>query len=249
MRLRDSYGLPVGRGETKFSDVSVPEPHGGVGLATFPRRLVGSWAVLAIGACGILAAEVPRSSQPARRSVLIKDVPHVRQKPDFCGEACVAMYLNKLGVQADQDYVYDQSGLSPVHGRGCYTRELTAALKRIGFRVGSGGTKVSAQNSAAELNAAFGDLHADLAKGIPSIACMHYDDQPNTTEHFRLILGYDAATDEVVYHEPARAEGKYRRMKRAMFLKLWPLKYDAKEWTVIRLRLEPGRIANSPPSA
>ena len=26
-------------------------------------------------------------------SVLIQDVPHVRQKPDFCGEACVAAYL------------------------------------------------------------------------------------------------------------------------------------------------------------
>jgi hypothetical protein len=30
-------------------------------------------------------------------SVLIPRVPHIRQKPDFCGEACVAMALNRLG--------------------------------------------------------------------------------------------------------------------------------------------------------
>ena len=34
-------------------------------------------------------------------SVLIKDVPHVRQKPDFCGEACVEMVLKTRGHKAD----------------------------------------------------------------------------------------------------------------------------------------------------
>ena len=37
---------------------------------------------------------------------------------------------------------------------------------------------------------------------------------PDTTEHFRLVLGYDAETDEVIYHEPAEADGAYRRMPR-----------------------------------
>jgi len=70
-------------------------------------------------------------------SVLIRDVPHVRQKPDFCGEACAEMYLRKLKIDADQDYIFDQSGLDPVLGRGCYTRDLARALKQIGFRIGN----------------------------------------------------------------------------------------------------------------
>jgi len=32
------------------------------------------------------------------KDVLIKDVPHVQQKNDFCGEACAEMYLQKLGI-------------------------------------------------------------------------------------------------------------------------------------------------------
>lgn len=175
-------------------------------------------------------------------SVLINHVPHVKQKPDFCGEACVAMYLSKLGKSMDQDFVFDASGLDPKLGRGCYTRELHQALRKIGFQPGTGGYTINVARAEQELEAQFKLLHADLVAGIPSIICMHYDDRPNTTEHFRLILGYDAATDEVLYHEPAVAEGGYQRMKRAMLIKLWPLKYQPTEWTVICMRLAPGRL-------
>jgi hypothetical protein len=59
-------------------------------------------------------------------SVLIRDVPFVRQKPDFCGEACAEMYLRKLKVAVDQDYVFDKSGLDPVPDRwDLQTRRLT----------------------------------------------------------------------------------------------------------------------------
>ncbi|MEM7396654.1 MAG: hypothetical protein AAF492_30355, partial [Verrucomicrobiota bacterium] len=65
---------------------------------------------------------------------------------------------------------------------------------------------------------------------------------PNATEHFRLMLGYDADKDDVIYHEPAEAGGRYHRMSRRQFLKLWPLKYRETEWTVIRFKLEPEKI-------
>ena len=35
---------------------------------------------------------------PKYSSVQIDAVPHIRQKPDFCGEACAAMFLRKLGA-------------------------------------------------------------------------------------------------------------------------------------------------------
>ena len=79
-----------------------------------------------VGATGVLHAVSQPGKTPAAatrlRSVVIKDVPHIRQKPDFCGEACAAMYLQKLGVRSDQDAVFDASGLDPALGRGCYTR-------------------------------------------------------------------------------------------------------------------------------
>jgi hypothetical protein len=181
-------------------------------------------------------------------SVLIRDVPFVKQKPDFCGEACAEMYLRKLNVDLDQDYVFDQSGLDPILGRGCYTRELATALKQIGFRTGNVWTEIPARAAKDKLPEEFARLHADLAAGIPSIVCMHYDSRPGTTEHFRLVLGYDARTDEVVYHEPAEKEGAYRRMARAEFLELWPLKYSDKTWTLVRFRLEAGKLPSAKPA-
>lgn len=178
-------------------------------------------------------------------SVLIRDVPHFRQKPDFCGEACAEMYLQWLKIYVDQDYVFDQSGLDPVLGRGCYTRDLARALKQIGFRTGDVWTEIPVRTSEKKLDEQFARLHADLAAGVPSIVCMHYDARPVTTEHFRLVLGYDARTDEVLYHEPAEKGGAYRRMARVQFLKLWPLKYSDEKWTLVRLRLEPGKLPSA----
>ncbi len=80
---------------------------------------------------------------------------------------------------------------------------------------------------------------------MPSIICTRYDESPNTTEHFRLILGYDAPTDSIVYHEPAEEDGAYRKMPRARFLDLWPLKYESERWTLIRFRLD-GKPSKKP---
>ena len=148
------------------------------------------------------------------------------------------MYLRKLRVPLDQDAVFDLSGLDPVLGRGCYTRNLIRALRTIGFNTGSVWSEIPVREATSKLNEAFAALHADLVAGVPSIVCMRYDDRPAPTEHFRLALGYDADTDEVLFHDPAISDGAYRRMSRSQFLKLWPLKYDAEKWTLVRLRLE-----------
>ena len=151
-----------------------------------------------------LAQQPPAETPPTKlASVRIESVPHIQQRPDFCGEACAAMALAKLGYKIDQDDVFDQAGLDPVLGRGCYTKELRAALVRIGFDVGPVWHQASASHAEAEMEIQFRALHTDLAAGVPSIVCMHYDDQPETTEHFRLIVGYDAAKEEVLFHEPA----------------------------------------------
>ncbi len=171
--------------------------------------------------------------------VLIENVPHITQKPDFCGEACLAMAMQALGHRVDQDWVFDQSGLDPALGRGVYTRELTTAAGNIGFRTGRVYTQVAPRRADEQLGELLDTTIDDLKRGIPSVVCMHYDDRPHTTEHFRLIVGYDTRRDQVIYHEPAVARSPYQRMSRKMFIKLWPLKYRRDAWTVIRLRLDP----------
>ena len=192
------------------------------------------------------AATNRRANRPARLpSVLIRGVPHVRQKPDFCGEACAAMFLGKDGWAVDQDYVFQCSGLDPVEGRGCHTRELVAALKTLGREVGPVWFKIPAAESDKSLDRQWQALHADLVNGVGTIICMRTGEGPGATEHFRLILGYDDKRDEVIYHEPAEDRGAYRRMDRATLLKLWPLKYAADTWTVIRIPLRQGWMGAS----
>lgn len=66
--------------------------------------------------------------------MLIRNVPHMRQKPDFCGEAVAASFAQALGARYEQDDVFDLSGMDPARGMGATTRELRTALERMGFR-------------------------------------------------------------------------------------------------------------------
>lgn len=206
--------------------------------------MVRLWTVAALAAVGgslFVAAGYVDSRSESSKTIVIENIPHVRQKPDFCGEACAAMALQKMGRGLDQDYVFNQSGLDPLAGRGCYTKELAHALGRIGFDIGPVWHRVSSQRAEADLENQWRILRDGLVAGTPSIVCMHYDGSPNTTEHFRLIVGHDGGRDEVIYHEPAEKRGAYRRMKRSEFLRLWPLKYKPDEWLVVRMPLLPKR--------
>ena len=194
-------------------------------------------SLLVFLAIGTNANAADRGSGTRGASVLIRDVPHVRQKPDFCGEACVASWLQKLGANVDQDTVFDQSGLDPTSARGCYSRELATAIRNLGFQPGPVWHRIPVADHQKRLEQLWKITHADLARGIPSIICMRTREGAGATEHFRLLLGYDASTDEVLYHEPAADNGAYHRMARKKLIRLWPLKYDAKEWTAVRFRL------------
>ena len=204
-------------------------------------------AWLVCGCLTLLALPVFAAVSAGDAKVLIPDVPHVLQRNDFCGEACVEMICRRLGKNWTQDDVFNQSGVDPLLARGCYTAELATALTAIGFKLGPVAVKVKTTDAAQELEAGWQEIYADLQRSIPSIVCMHVDAAANAPEHFRLILGYDPKNDEVIYHDPAIPAGSFLRMKKELFLRLWPLKYSATQWTVIRFRCEPGTLAAAPP--
>jgi hypothetical protein len=185
-------------------------------------------------ACAILT-QAPGHAEDVH-DIVIKDVPHIKQKEDFCGEACVAMMLKKGAHKLSQDQVFALSKVDPRLGRGMVSRELFTTLKKLGYNTGPGWHKINSNDDKA-VDPLWQALTADLTRGIPSIVCMRYDDKPNTTEHFRLILGFNASTKELIYHEPAIDKGSYQRMTKKKFVKLWPLKYSKSTWTVIRFRL------------
>lgn len=181
-------------------------------------------------------------------AVLIKNVPHVGQKPDFCGEACVEMVLKKLGFVMDQNHVFNRSGIDPVLGRGCYTADLLKAMKSIGFDTGPVWNNFADKDAGKHVDAQWKAMYDDLAKGIPSIVCTYFDEEANTTEHFRLVLGYDPKTDEVIYHDPALEEGSYLRMARKRLLRLWQLRSTPANTSAIRLRCDPVAVTNVSPA-
>lgn len=197
--------------------------------------------------CLILAVSYCLDSEAAAASLryadaLIRGIPHVRQRDDFCGEACAEMVLRWLGKTGDQNYVFNISGLDPAEGRGCYSADLARALARIGFKTGNVFYDISVAQADEEIEAQWKLLHADLLKNIPSIVCMHSDASPTATEHMRLVVGYDLQQDEVIYLDPAVRGVSYQRIKRALFLSLWPLKYEASQWLIVRFRMEAGDI-------
>ena len=194
---------------------------------------------LAVVFCGFFA---PAQGVGRLESVSIGGIVHVRQKPDFCGEACLEMVLTHLGVTVDQDDVFNSSGLDPALGRGCSTRELVKACENLGLAPGPTWFSVDPDRRDVELDTHFRRMHTDLKEGIPSVVCMRYDKSPKASEHFRLVVGYDGQADQVLYLEPAESQSSYRRMDRSDFLRLWPLKYKSEAWTVIRLRMKPEHL-------
>ncbi len=181
-------------------------------------------SLLAVGAGGLPSAKLEGFS-------------FVKQRPDFCGEADVAMAMHRWGHDVTQDQVFALTGVDPALGRGAVTNDLARALRALSIDPGPVWFRIDPKQATAQVDAQFRKLHADLVKGQPSIVCMHYDGQPKTTEHFRLVTGYDADRDEIIYQEPAEDHGENRRMKREQFLALWVFKPSPTRWTVIRFEM------------
>ena len=187
------------------------------------------------------------SAAPTFPSVALDGFQHVKQKEDFCGEADVEMALRREGRDVSQDDVFNASGLDPLKGRGVWADDLARALRNLGVEPGQVWYRSDKRGAAELAEAQFRALHADLVAGVPSIVCMHFSDAPKTTEHFRLVTGYDAAKDEVIYQEPAEDDGADRRMARALFVKLWAFHPAADRVMMIRLRLPKSDASKAPP--
>ena len=142
----------------------------------------------------------------------IADIPFVAKKPDFGGEACLAMFLRSKGFDVDQDYVFDASNLDPMLARGCHTKDLVTALRQMRINPGRVWHSIETEK---DLQDFWQTMSADLVKRQPTIVCR----LEQGAEQFVLVIGYDATKDEIIFHDPNQTDGKNQRLSRARFLR------------------------------
>ena len=186
-----------------------------------------------VGFDSILAKGVssPRTNVNTDHLVLMSEVPFISKKPDFGGEACVAMCLQYLKHNVDQDFVFDQANVEPILGRGCVTKELVRALKKIGFQPGD----VWFSTNERSLLQIWSDTVADLKQMIPSVFCRI----ENGREEFVLVIGADLRSREFILHDPNIEQGEAKRIPLDQFLASCRLGDSATQNPmVVRMRLE-----------
>ena len=140
----------------------------------------------------------------ASEELILHDVPFQEKQPDFGGEACVAMVLEKLNGRGEQKLVFDLSGVDPVEGRGVVTSELKLACEKIGFVPGDAWYEWAPGKE----RLFFKQLASQLRQGVLGVFCI----REKGAEKFVLAVGIDSAREQIIVHDPSRPEGKNRRI-------------------------------------
>lgn len=190
----------------------------------------------------------PAWSEPAespRQDVYVRAVPFHRQEPAFPAETCLQMWLEHLGTKTTQRALFDLSGASPARGRGMGGGDLFQLLKKLNLDPGPAESlwqRFPADQARDHLDKHFDAMLADLHRARPSIAVMRYDLRPDSPEHFRLILGYDATRDELICHDPASPNGENQRIAREVFYRLWSRPIGSDTRGIVRFPLLRGVV-------
>lgn len=156
------------------------------------------------------------------------DVPYVKQHPEGCGAASIAMvmryWLAQDGRPADEraDAAYILRSLHSRTGHGIYASSMSEYLQEQGFRTFSFA----------------GDwemLRRHLLEGRPLIVALKPSVMDHTL-HYVVVAGIDSQREFILMNDPA--ERKLRKVERATFEKQWE---GARNWTLLALPQESGR--------
>lgn len=195
--------------------------------------ILAQFTVLTAIGCGEQTT-VPKFSG---NEIYIKNVTFLPKKPDFGGEACVAMWLNTIGSSIDQDFVYDQAEVDPMQGRGCNTAELAKAVKKLSIDPGAVWFNVDPSNADQQFSQQLANLKTDIEANIPWVVCLETDEG----QQFVLVVGIDPTNQEILYHNPNVREGSYRRMAFNNFRQSWALDNTDGTEFFVKLRMQQPR--------
>lgn len=167
---------------------------------------------------GLLCGSVAAAGSPE----FWLDVPFVKQAPEGCGAASIAMimqYWSALdgkpsGGNADAAYIL--RALHSRTGHGIYSSAMSQYLQEQGFRTFS-------------FTGDWDFLQQNLQKGRPLIVAL----KPSALDralHYVVIAGMDSQSAMIMVNDPA--ERKLRKLDRTTFEKQWG---GAQRWTLLVL--------------
>lgn len=156
------------------------------------------------------------------------DVPYVKQSPEGCGAASIAMvmqyWLAQDGRPTDDraEAAYILRSLHSRAGHGIYASAMSQYLQGQGFRTFSfaGDWKM---------------LQEHLLEGRPLIVALRASAMDRGL-HYVVIAGMDPQRELILMNDPA--ERKLRKLDRATFEKQWE---GARRWTLLALPQQSGR--------
>lgn len=156
------------------------------------------------------------------------DVPFVKQAPEGCGAACIAMvmkYWQKSDPGApggDADAAKIQQLLFNRERGGILASDMENYFRQKGFRTFA-------------FHGGWSDLEDHLSKGRPLIVCLREGGAFQHSLHYVVVVGVDDAQNAVLLNDPASR--KLARLDRPHFEKRWAA---MDHWTLLALpRQEP----------
>ena len=159
-------------------------------------------------------------------------------KPDFGGEACVEMAMRLRGNTIDQDFVFDLSGINPLEGRGCATRELLQAVKALRVDPGEVWLSVGQGDWGRQFLRQMDELKVDLSQNVPWIVCLKTD----AGEKFMLVSGLNMTRKELLLHDPNLENGEFRRVSMEQFARSWRFTDENGASYYIKFRMDGVRL-------
>jgi predicted double-glycine peptidase len=176
--------------------------------------------IIVVLLCGCMAAA-------AELPAIWLDVPYVKQSPEGCGAASIAMvmqYWSAAGGRTAGDGADALHILRVLHspgGHGVYASAMSHYFEEQGYQTYSFA----------------GDwdlLRQHLTKGRPLIVAL----KPSSMErslHYVVVAGMDSQRQILMVNDPA--ERKLRELDRTTFEKQWE---GAQRWTLLALPKQPG---------
>lgn len=139
-----------------------------------------------------------------RETAIIANVPFIRQKPDYCGPASLAMVFNFYGRDVTQDEIAGDIFSPELKGTLSIAMTVYAFQKGFDVEAYSGGVA---------------DLRAKIKTGAPVIVS-HRENRLDTRVHYLVVWGFDDGKE--VFHVHSDSERALAMSYRA-FIKKWEM--------------------------
>ncbi len=160
-------------------------------------------------------------------SVLISNVPFIKQKPYYCAAAAAEMVLRYHGIEHfNQD---DIAACDAENKTGTHWRKLVNYINIEGKKY----------DTAADI--ILGDLELlkkYLASGHP-VLVRQWQDKKKRYKHYRVVIGYHDAAKLVYFHDPQIRSSM--SMEYEEFTRLWDIRDSSEKWTSKNLMIIIGK--------